>query len=766
VCSIGSAGSQCEDEVLERIHRLRLRREELITASRDPLSNRLRYAVAHEALHCRCEEHAEYAAQLPSEVEQVARPVREVVTERFVEESDARPGDAAWEKTLLARRAELRQRLFELQRRIRDARLRVDQLLAEQQRFADEGSVMDLQFARQLADDRLAATREQWSSLTLQKVLLSEARLRLHREEHSRVIAEASGYLNRLTHGRYTAFHFEGATRELFIRNAEGGLLPPSALSRGTLDQSALSLRLALVAEYARRGIRLPLVLDDVLVDSDELRLSSAVEVLREVSAAGQQIVFLTCQEHLSDLFDGHGLSVRTLGGGLRKSNRIAPTRSAPAKIAPEVVAVRTTPLELIAVPPSPLPPVEVLNEPVRVWAAAPPEPAVSPLPRVVENAGHSDPTLRVRVQPEGPYWLRVDSPVNLLPSLGSQMVARLGSLGIGNLGELIVYDLDSAGVEFLNAEISPAQLRFWQAEARLLTCVPDLTGPEAQLLAAIGIENPIELGAEDVEALDRRIMRARDRNSDSWQPWMADRTDWPDHDRLRTWIRNGRRAMTLRAASQWAGWRPKRLHDLEAGDWDNWTSDSRAKRDAQERDRDRTDRDERTSRRRPRTESLHLVPQSDESDSSETSSPRFYLNPEDPVVDAPSIGPKMAERLAAIGILTVQDFFNRPPSWIADRLDDSKIDADTIKTWQTQSSLMCQVPGLRGHDAMLLVACEIISPQQIMSYSPDGLLSVVGPLADSREGQRMLRSANPPDLAEVQDWISWSHLARTLRAA
>jgi hypothetical protein len=29
-----------------------------------------------------------------------------------------------------------------------------------------------------------------------------------------------------------------------------------------------------------------------------------------------------------------------------------------------------------------------------------------------------------------------------------------------------------------------------------------------------------------------------------------------------------------------------------------------------------------------------------------------------------------------------------------------------------------------------------------------------------------MLRSANPPDLAEVQDWISWSHLARTLRAA
>lgn len=757
--------AQCEDEVLERIHRLRLRREELLAASSDPRTSRLRHAVTHETLHCRCEGHAAYAAKLPSDVELVARPLREVVTERSIEESDARPGDAALEKSLIARRLELRQRQFDLQRRIRDARLRVDQLLAEQLKFADDHSVMDLHFARQQADERLAGSRDQWISLTLQKVLLSEARLRLHREDHSRVIAEASGYLNRLTHGRYTAFQFDGATRELFIRNAEGGLLPPSALSRGTLDQSALSLRLALVAEYARRGVRLPLVLDDVLVDSDELRLSSAVEVLREVAAAGQQIVFLTCQEHLSDLFDDHGLPVRTLSGGIRKSSRLAPVRSAPAKIAPEVVAVHTTPLELIAVPPSPLlPTVPAYSEPVRIRASSALEPAVSPLPRIVENASDTDATLRIRVQPEGPYWLRVDSPVNLLPSLGSQMAARLGVLGIGNLGELIVYDLDSAGPEFVNSEISPAQLRLWQAEARLLSCVPDLTGPEAQLLAAIGIQNPIELGSEDAETLARRIERARDRNSDSWQSWMADRTDWPDQDRLRNWIRNGRRAMTLRAASQWAGWRPKRLHDLETGDWDNWTSDhARANRDSRDWDRDRNDRDERTSRRRPRTEGLSLVSKTDDSDES---GPRFYLNPEDPVVDAPSIGPKMAERLATIGILTVQDFFNRTPSWIADRLGDSKIGADTITTWQVQSSLMCQVPGLRGHDAMLLVACEITSPQQILSYSPDGLLSVVGPLADSREGQRMLRSANPPDLAEVQDWINWSRLARQLRAA
>ena len=158
-------------------------------------------------------------------------------------------------------------------------------------------------------------------------------------------------------------------------------------------------------------------------------------------------------------------------------------------------------------------------------------------------------------------------------------------------------------------------------------------------------------------------------------------------------------------------------------------------------------------------------MPKSDDNDTT-SGSTRFYLETDSPVVDAPSIGPKMAERLAKIGILTVSDFLNRPAQWIADKLSDSKLCAETLQTWQAQSALMCQVPGLRGHDAQLLVACEITTPEQLRGYSPARLLAVVGPLAESREGQRMLRSANAPDLAEVQDWINWSNESRQLRVA
>ncbi len=776
---------QCEAEVLERIRRLRTRREELLAASRDPLSSRVRHAVSHELLHCRCEQHAAFAAKIPAEAILIERPAKEFVTERMIEESEARSGDTALERTLLARRSDLRSQAIELQRRIRDARLRMEDLLAEQTRFADDHSAVELRFAHRQAEERLTGTRGQWTSLTLQQTVLTEAQRRLHREDHSRVIAEASAYLHRLTQGRYTAFHFDPAVKEIFIRNAEGQLLPPTALSRGTLDQTALSFRLALVAEYARRGIRLPLVLDDVLVDSDEHRLWAAVDVLREVAAAGQQIVFLTCQEHLSDLFDEHGLTVRTLSGGVRKAARPVPARaSSPVRSTVEVVAEQPAPLHRITSPlastivsralshaevrtiPAPVP-VEQFRPLIHNTVHST-ETIVSPLPRVIENTVDTDAALRVRVQPEGPYWLRVDSSIGLLPSLGTQMIGRLATLGVSNLGELILLDVNTLGSELEALQISPAQLRLWQAEARLLSSVPDLTGPEAQLLAAIGIQNPVELGAEDAEALSRRIERAQQRSSELWQPWMAERTDSPDTDNLRNWIRNGRRAMTFRAASQWAGWKPRRLHDLEAGDWDQWSHD-REPREWSERDREErelTDRGDRTSRRRPRaersSEALSLVSKSDDSEGST----RFYLETDSPVVDAPSIGPKMAERLAKIGILTVSDFLHRPAQWIADKLSDSKLSAETLQTWQAQSSLMCQVPGLRGHDAQLLIACDITTPEQVRGYSPDRLLAVVGPLSESREGQRMLRSANAPDLAEVQDWINWSKESRQLRVA
>ena len=74
-------------------------------------------------------------------------------------------------------------------------------------------------------------------------------------------------------------------------------------LSRGTREQLFVSLRLALVSAYARRGIHLPMILDDVFVNFDAGRTKTACAVLREFAKQGHQLMVFTCHEHVWRMF-------------------------------------------------------------------------------------------------------------------------------------------------------------------------------------------------------------------------------------------------------------------------------------------------------------------------------------------------------------------------------------------------------------------------------------------------------------------------------
>ena len=144
----------------------------------------------------------------------------------------------------------------------------------------------------------------------------------------------------------------------------------------------------------------------------------------------------------------------------------------------------------------------------------------------------------------------------------------------------------------------------------------------------------------------------------------------------------------------------------------------------------------------------------------------RYYLDLASPVVDAPSIGPRVAEKLEAIGIDTVEQFLAANADMIASRLDTKRIDAATVRDWQDQARLVCRIPNLRGHDAQLLVACKVTSPEELARMNVSSLLAQVTTVAKSAEGQRMLRGSQAPDHAEVTDWINWATNSRSLNAA
>lgn len=144
----------------------------------------------------------------------------------------------------------------------------------------------------------------------------------------------------------------------------------------------------------------------------------------------------------------------------------------------------------------------------------------------------------------------------------------------------------------------------------------------------------------------------------------------------------------------------------------------------------------------------------------------KFYLDLDDHIEAAPSIGPKTAERFEKIGVKTIEQFLNQTAASMAAKLNYKRITEAVIRNWQQQARLVCRIPNLRGHDAQILVACNMIEPEEIAAMRPQALYDFVGPFSETKEGLKIIRSGKKPDLAEVSDWIAWAQKNRSLQAA
>ena len=144
----------------------------------------------------------------------------------------------------------------------------------------------------------------------------------------------------------------------------------------------------------------------------------------------------------------------------------------------------------------------------------------------------------------------------------------------------------------------------------------------------------------------------------------------------------------------------------------------------------------------------------------------RFFLSRTSEVEKAPSIGPRTAQMMETIGVRTIEDLLSMAPDRLAEKLNHRRITSSVIQQWQAQSRLMCQIPELRGHDAQILVACRVTTPENLASKKPAELFAIVEPFSSSKEGERIIRNGRKPDLAEVTEWIQWAANARSLKAA
>jgi len=167
-------------------------------------------------------------------------------------------------------------------------------------------------------DCDIAAHRHRREALLRAVELLIAARRRYMQEHQPPVLAEASLWLQRLTDGSYLRITADGDEAYLRVHDDDGAAWRPERLSRGTREQVFLALRLALVADLERSGVKLPIIMDDALVNFDDTRARAAARVLVEFGSQGErQLLVLTCHAHVAALFREAAADVRSLGGVL-----------------------------------------------------------------------------------------------------------------------------------------------------------------------------------------------------------------------------------------------------------------------------------------------------------------------------------------------------------------------------------------------------------------------------------------------------------------
>jgi predicted flap endonuclease-1-like 5' DNA nuclease len=142
---------------------------------------------------------------------------------------------------------------------------------------------------------------------------------------------------------------------------------------------------------------------------------------------------------------------------------------------------------------------------------------------------------------------------------------------------------------------------------------------------------------------------------------------------------------------------------------------------------------------------------------------PRFHLVEGDELERAPSIGPKLAERLALGGIVTVKDFLGSDPETVVSLLGGGRFDADTVERWKSEARLVLQIAGLRGGPAQLMAGAGYDTLEKIAEADPSALSSAVLSFAMTPHGARILRNGDAPDIEAVTKWV---HVARQAIAA
>ncbi|QSG02868.1 ATP-binding protein [Natranaeroarchaeum sulfidigenes] len=243
-----------------------------------------------DALEALCEQVEEYG-DAKSEVEQTA-----AIVEQEEEELETLPAfkPELKEEELPALKQELRQaketaeRYDSIQEQISgiEAKIKEAKSGSEVEEAITEKERALTALGEQLDDDYSAMVGD---------VLVEHIQEKTVEASRPSVFQRANELLATITHGRYELMLAEGEQTFRAYDTAKQKGFALEKLSSGTRVQVLLAVRLAFV-EQQEQGAKLPILLDETLANTDDLRAEVIIESLIELAKEGRQIFYFTAQ--------------------------------------------------------------------------------------------------------------------------------------------------------------------------------------------------------------------------------------------------------------------------------------------------------------------------------------------------------------------------------------------------------------------------------------------------------------------------------------
>ena len=190
---------------------------------------------------------------------------------------------------------------------LREERGGIDAELAQ---LAGEEESSELRLRRNALEEQLREQAREWSRLTIAEALLDRTRQKFEEERQPSVIRYAQDFFSAVTGQRYGRLYAPIGEQSITVTDATGASKLPGELSRGTREQLYLSLRFGLIREFGEHSERLPVVVDEALVNFDPERARLAAGAFGQLAETNQVLVF-TCQPGTAEMFaDAAGAQV------------------------------------------------------------------------------------------------------------------------------------------------------------------------------------------------------------------------------------------------------------------------------------------------------------------------------------------------------------------------------------------------------------------------------------------------------------------------